>query len=382
MEQLKGQAGAVGAASVATPAAASPSGQEQTALARARSAIASLTTPNGFYAGNDYRQYWTRDVGYSAEVLIAAGYGDTVEAHLKEIFENVSSTGEIPARVQTRAGQIHALDPLLWAKSLEYRGKHALDHHKEFASNYHPGEADNPLIFLVTVKTFERLTGKKEFTENDGEKISRILQLVETLKDKRGMIAGSGWFDAMMNYRGKYTLHNQIWLYKMYKEFGMQDGMQTTKGLLENFWSAEKGYYVDYENGDHLDTLSNAMLLEEDLVPEGRVGAILAAFEKVRTEYGYLNLYPTYPESVCYERLYKYQNSTIWPFVEYHLAKVFVKYGKSDEARGIETMMAARKGVNEWYSPIDGKPDGSKAQLWTAAAYLGVAALDGGGAAR
>jgi glycogen debranching enzyme len=158
----------------------------------------------------------------------------------------------------------------------------------------------------------------------------------------------------------------------MYKEFGMQEEMQKTRKTLESFWNAKLGFYVDYLNGDHFDTLSNTMLLEEDLVPPERVKNILDMLLKVRTKYGYLNLYPWYPFDVCSQHPYQYQNSTIWPFVEYEIARVFIKYGMIDAARRIKSMMEAREGVNEWYSPVNGKPDGSKDQLWTACAYIGV----------
>ncbi len=355
--------------------------QGETVLAGAEQSVAKLATERGFYAGNDYRQYWTRDLGYSVDVLVGLGYADTVEAHLKQILKNQKPSGEIPAMVQTRAGVIHDVThPELVLRSYKYRGVHFLDDLGEYISNYHGVEADNPVIFLTTLKTYERLTGRNTFSGEYEKNIDEILKLIETLTGNNGLIPGSGWVDAMENYRGKYMLLNQVWLYKMYREFDMREKMQAMRSALEAFWDGKQGFYVDYLGGNRFDTLANALLMDEDLVPMDRVKSILAMLSKVRGKYGYVNLYPPYTIGECSEYPYQYQNSTVWPFVEYRLAKVFKKYGMIAEARQIKSMMEARKGFNEWYSPVNGKPGGSKTQLWTASAYVGVSNLVGASA--
>ena len=378
LSDMKTQASGPAALSGAAVPAAQDAAAAKTKEAGA--AIARCATNRGFYAGKDYGQYWTRDVGYSAEVLINAGYADTVAAHLEELLKRQRPSGQIPTEVNTWEGIVRGMDPKLLIRGFEYRGLHAFDDMGEFLANFHNGEADSLLIFLVTVKTYENMTGRDTFSVKHKDQIARLIKYVETLKDANGMVPGSAWFDAMMNYHGKSTLHNQIWLYKMYKAYGMQAQMQRTQGLLESFWDAKLGYYVDYKGGDHFDTLSSAMLLTEGLVPPDRVKPILDMLAKMRTRYGYLDLYPTYPPEVCSERLYEYQNSTIWPFIELRIAQAYAKYGMTNEVRQIKALMESRQGVNEWYSPLNGKPNGSADQLWTACAYLGVSKLVDGGA--
>ena len=374
LSDLKAQS--AGAVAVSGVAVSPPTLRDAAAKAQdARSAIAKCATHKGFFAGSDYKQYWTRDVGYSAEVLIRAGYADTVATHLEDLLKHQQPTGAIPTEIHTLRGLIQGLEPHIWMRGFEYRGKHFLEDMGNLSSNFHGGEADSFLIFLVTARTYESMTGKNIFSTTYKDQIANLIKYVESLKDPSGLIPGSAWFDAMANYHGKFTLNNQIWLYKMYKAYGMQEQAQRTQGLLESFWDAQRGYYVDYKGGDHFDTLSNAMLLNEGVVPPDRAKSVLANMTKALTKYGYVNLYPTYDPGLCTELLHEYQNSTIWPFIELRVAQAYVKFGMTKEAQQIKSLMESRQGVNEWYSPVDGHPDGSKNQLWTASAYLGVSDL-------
>ena len=347
----------------------------------ASSAIAKCATPQGFFAGSDYKQYWTRDVGYSVEVLIKHGYAGTVAVHLEDLLKHQQPTGAIPTEIHTLRGLIQGLEPHIWMRNFEYRGLRFLKDRKDLSSDFHGSEADSFLIFLVTAKTYESMTGKDTFSTTYKDQIAKLIKYVESLKDPSGLIPGSAWFDAMINYHGKFTLNNQVWLYKMYKAYGMQEQARMTQGLLEMFWDAQRGYYVDYKGGDHFDTLSNAMLLNEGVVPPDRAKSVLDNLSKSFTKFGYVNLYPTYDPGLCSERVHEYQNSTIWPFIELRVAQAFARFGQPEKAAQIKALMEARQGVNEWYSPVDGHPDGSKNQLWTASAYLGVSDLAGGSAA-
>ena len=215
------------------------------------------------------------------------------------------------------------------------------------------------------------------FSQEYPEQIASILARIESLKSDQGLLQGGGWLDGMSNFRGSYSLTNQVWLYRLYRDFDMPAQMESARAALESFWNGPKGFYVDRLGSDRLDTLGNAMLLDEGLVPAGRAEAVLAALAGARTRYGYLNLSPVFPAGECSQRPHEYQNATVWPFVEYRVARAFMRYGRTEDARAIKELMESRRGVNEWYSPLDGKPEGSRAQLWTACAYLGVSSLLG-----
>ncbi len=64
-----------------------------------------------------------------------------------------------------------------------------------------------------------------------------------------------------------------------------------------------------------------------------------------------------------------YQNSTIWPFAHNWAVVALAKAGRLREAREELGKMDRLKGFNEFYYP-DGRPGGSKNQLWSAATYI------------
>jgi len=345
-------------------------------LSEAKNTINRCIGPKGFYAGDYYKQYWVRDLGYCIDVLLELGYEELIKSHLLEILKRQKPNGEIPTNVWTKEAFSTILTlPSTWLTAFKYRGFYALKNLTQYTTNFHNWTTDSPMIFLVSIKKYEEFTKDRFFSENYSENINKILKFVENLKSENGMIKGAGWFDAMNNYNDKFTFHNQVWLYKMYKELKMNREAEKVKQSIEKFWNEKLGFYNDYLGSNHFDTLSHALALDFDLIPKNRIEKILKMFQKVCTKYGYLNLYPAYPRNACTQYPNIYQNSTIWPFIEYRIAIVFSKFGMNEELKKIKFMMENREGFNEWYSPLTGKPGGSKNQLWTACAYIGVCSM-------
>lgn len=349
-------------------------------LSEAKSALLKCIGPKGFYAGNDYQQYWARDLGYSIDVLLELGYADLVKTHLLEILKGQRASGDVPTMVQTRKNIIKtSAMPSAWIKTLKYRGWYVFSNVTQYLKSlsrrpFHDWTTDSQMIFLSSVSKYEDFTKGSFFSKNYDKNMERILNFVES-KIGGGVMKGAAWFDAMNNYNDKITFHNQVWLYKMYRGLKMHSKAEEVRNSIEDFWNEEKEIYADYLEGDHFDTLSHALALEEGLVPKEKIGKVLKMFQNILTEHGYLNLYPAYAYSHCTQYPHTYQNSTIWPFVEYRLAKVFLSLGFREEAEKIKMMMEDREGFNEWYSPSGGKPGGSDNQLWTICAYIGVCNL-------
>ena len=115
---------------------------------------------------------------------------------------------------------------------------------------------------------------------------------------------------------------------------------------------------------------------------------ILKGFNIAKTPFGYKNITPYYafnrekalatwyktcrvPFGVFLRnRIGKYQNSAIWPFVEVRVIDALRKLQAKNEAQAATEIMIKRKELNEFYDPTTGAPGGSEGQLWTAAATL------------
>lgn len=158
----------------------------------------------------------------------------------------------------------------------------------------------------------------------------------------------------------------QVLLYKALK--GLRNVRRLKKNLNKLFWNKKLKRYVDSMEGTRVDVLAHAIALQENLIPKDRVKRVLSYLKVARTRSGYLNLFPPFPPSVCGIAPNTYQNSSIWPFVNYELAHAMALVGKRWMARKVITTVE-KLGFSEWYS-IEGKPHGSPYMLWNAATYL------------
>jgi glycogen debranching enzyme len=341
--------------------------------AQATEVIKECRTSRGFFASTHlYPELWVRDLVYSEEVLVRLGYVSEVKAHFEEFLKRQKPNGQIPNVITSRQ-----------------RGL--------FNQAFHSWTADNEILFLIGLQNFSLLAKDSTFISIDKEKIERCLSFVRKRTNSLGLISGLDWRDAMPNYQDKLLLTNQLLLLHLYRIMGFDKWAEDMQDRIVNvFYSDELGFFVDFVSSDgrppagtqRFDSLGNALAILLEVHP---LATALAAriFDGVKSEYGYRNLSPPYKiprispalsarganaflrnGAIFRNRPHNYQNSAIWPFVEARIVRALAKAGEVDEASELAHRMASRSQFNEWYSPDDGTPRGSRGQLWTAAAVL------------
>lgn len=330
----------------------------------------------GFHASTrNYPQLWNRDLVYSMDSLLELGYSKEVKAQLSEFIRHQRRNGRIPTSIREseRFGKI---------------------------PSFHSWTSDTEMLFVIGMIKYAKFASDQSFLEQNLLAISRCLGYIDRHLDKHGLIPGMDWRDAMSNYMGKYLLANQMLLVEMYDALGMTDRssrLRETVNVL--FYSEEHGFYADSVSWRrsvpltqmHLDSLGNSLAILNHTADRERSKSVLSALEGARTQFGYVNITPPYeinkkrillsPRKMhafilngAYRRNdpYTYQNSTIWPFVESRVVAA-MKSAKADEkAEFASSIMAARRAMNEVYSPKTGEPQESEGQLWTAAAIISL----------
>jgi glycogen debranching enzyme len=343
-------------------------------LREAKEVIKKCAGKKGFYAGDDYKQYWARDFVYSLDTILKLGFANLAKSHFIQLFKKQKSTGEIPTLVHNKEDMLNFKGHIsLFLDTLRYRGIKSLHpSNLAYLGKYHRWTADSGILVIVGLKKYEQCTKDFRFLKENEEKIRKLIEFIEGLIDSKfGFIRGSGWADAMVNYNDKFSLCTQVLLYKMYKILKEKKKAKILKNNINSkFWNENLGYYSDHLEGNRFDTLGNALAIIEDIVPNKRIGLLVEKFNIVSTNFGYRNLYPPYKMKECSQKPHVFQNSTIWPFIHAHGVIALVKKGFLEEAKREFMKMTKLKGFNEWYDPFTGKPDGSKNQLWSAALYI------------
>ena len=140
-------------------------------------------------------------------------------------------------------------------------------------------------------------------------------------------------------------------------------------------------YFVD-EHGqreDRFEALGSLLACRTGLVSDC-AGMLLGA---PRTPYGTPSLWPPYPAWLAHETDWDagatadyYHNGMIWPFVEGYAGWMAARAGNTGrllQSIGILANLAGRDlthhELHHWHS---GRPGGSRAQLWSAAGYIGL----------
>jgi glycogen debranching enzyme len=339
---------------------------------QAEAVIKECRTGTGFIASTQfYRQLWLRDLVYSEDALLKLGYCKDVENHLSEFIKFQRSTGQIPTVI-------------------DY-GIKKLDRQR-----YQRCPSDTEILFIIGMHKYASYGGKK-FLEENREAVKSCVTFLESKLDERSLIAGMDWRDSMPVYIGKYLLANQMHLINMYEligDYGKSNLIK--KNVNEFFYLKDQGWYADaiYWDGaylkldSHFDSLGNALAVLNGTASEKVSKSIYKGFDAAKTPFGYRNITPYYEIDrekamltwyrtcrVAFgvflrNRPGKYQNSAIWPFVEAIIVEAFEKMGLISEAKAATSLMIERKGFNEFYDPSTGAPNGSRGQLWTAAATL------------
>jgi glycogen debranching enzyme len=344
-------------------------------LTEAKETIKKCVGKKGFYAGDYYKQYWTRDFVYSLDAILELDFIDLAKSHYTEIFKKQKSTGEVPAFIRNKEDLIPTLIGYFSGilTTINYRGLHVFHPSQlTFFKEHHEWTADSNILAIIGLKKYELYTKDKSLFKENEEKISKILNFVESkVEVEFKFIRGSGWADAMKNYKDKFCLVTQVLLYEMYKFLKEENKAESLKkNINEFFWNEELGYYTDYLGSNRFDALGNSLAIIHEIVPKERIDNLLESFNIASTRFGYRNLSPPYRMSECSQKPNTYQNSSIWPFICANVIISFVKVGLIENAKEEFLKMNKLKGFNEWYCPITGKPKGSNNQLWSAAGYI------------
>ena len=338
----------------------------------AQEIIEACRTENGFNASTHlYHQLWLRDLVYSEDVLLELGYSKDVENHLSEYIKLQRSNGQMPTVID-------------------------YSYSKLIRQRYQRCPSDTEILFVIGMHKYAAVTGNKFFEEHE-EAVKSCLAYLESKLDAYRLISGMDWRDAMPVYIGKFLLANQMLLAEMYELLGNSTASNLIKENVNKlFYLEDLGWYADAINWDgnelkqdhHFDSFGNALAIINGTASEKISEGILRGFDVAKTPFGYRNIMPYYEfdrEKVLLtwyktcrvpfgvflrNRPDKYQNSAIWPFVEIRVIDALRKLRATSEAEAATSLMIERKDFNEFYDPTTGTPDGSKGQLWTAAATL------------
>lgn len=338
--------------------------------------IEQCRTELGFYASTGrYHQLWLRDLVYSEDVLMSAGYQTDVEKHLYEFIKLQQSSGQMPTVID------HSVSRLL-------------------PETYQRCAVDTEILFVIGMCKHAAVAGNRFFDENQ-KVVKDCVAFIESKLNADRLIPGMDWRDAMPVYVGKCLLANQMLLANMYELLGNIEASDTVrKSVAKLFYLENLGWYADnvyWESGelkqdDHFDSFGNALAVINGTASKEAYDGILRGLSAAKTPFGYRNIMPYYEFdrekalttwyrecrvafAVSFEnRRNKYQNSTIWPFVEKRVVEALRKLLALQEAQEAARLLIERKGFNEFYDPETGAPEGSEGQLWTATAV--VSAID------
>jgi glycogen debranching enzyme len=362
----------------------------------AKNVIEKCRTDEGFFASGDlYRDLWLRDFVYSENVLLELGYHENVRRHLETFLKHQLENGQIPTVI-----------PKGWKYPL--------------ISMFHFWTADTEILFVLGMMTYFKITKDHTFIDQHQKQIEKCVEFVRAKTNSLGLIPGYDWRDAMTqsNHATRYFLSNQVLLVQMYDELGRKDDSKALKEIILDLYFSQpkksgsnifptdcicqndeniknkqwKGKEEDseFKFENRLDCFGSSLAILGEIVAGNDAIQIVENIDRLaRTEYGYKNIAPpvkierlqafasinamrAFVKSGAFvrNRPNHYQNSAIWPFVEARIVSAFKKVGFVEKARELSNFMLYRKGLNEWYSPKDGQPLGSRDQLWTAAAVL------------
>jgi glycogen debranching enzyme len=340
-----------------------------------------------------YRDLWMRDLFYSESTLLKLGYQETVRAHFETFLNYQLTSGQVPT----------VISPSGWRRLVSQR--------------FHFWTADTEILFVSGMIVYAKETGDYTFLQENRKRIDRCVEFIRRRVNSLGLLPGSDWRDAIVNYYGrdrKFLLSNQVLLAQMYDDLEMTQDAKTLKDTIRELFflrpfEAGSQYPADCISWDHenvkkpgrervikfecrLDSLGASLAILGDIIAGNLAVEVARHIDlHAKTKYGYRNLTP--PVQIDRFRAFSstntmngfvrngaflrnrqnhYQNSALWPFVEARIVSAFRKVGLSGRAAELSKLMIERDGYNEWYSPMNGRPKGSRDQLWTAAAVLGV----------
>ncbi len=345
-------------------------------LEDAKRVIEACRTERGFRASTQsYPDLWVRDLVYSEEALIRLGYGRVVRAHFESTLRLQRKGGQLPTAVS--------------------RGPRRI-----LSQRYHFWTCDTEMLFVIGAMRYAKLSGDTEFPEARRQDLQRCVDFVEAQKNGAGLIPGMDWRDAMIRYRGKCLLANQVHLSDMHELWGEVEKARSVRDAVKEHFPVEDGesfadavWWADgtLKKYANFDCLGHALAVLDGTAPPAMERGITRGFEMARTEHGIADLFPAYDAerwrafssienikafvrsgAVLRNKPGSYQNSSIWPFVEAKVTEAYVRMGLPQRAKDAYRLALGRKGFYEWYSSATGAPGGSEGQLATASSIISM----------
>ena len=214
---------------------------------------------------------------------------------------------------------------------------------------------DSPSFFVLTVYDYINRTGDRSILSEtvNGKSVFDLCRLVvdrlSTFEDKTGLIVKSGRYNKLdwadqINRTGYVTYVEVLYaraLFCLSTIVGTRDKtrarryremFEQTKGAINKIlWDDEKGYYVNYRDGDFVednlsvDTILAVLFGISDEKQTARLLDNVSALLETRNnqsqqagDFGVMSVYPFYRGADrCYNRSaedYAYQNGGVWPF--------------------------------------------------------------------
>lgn len=277
------------------------------------------------------------------------------------------------------------------------------------------GASDTTPLFLLASGIFRKLTGKKDFLNDE---IQKALVWMEYQSPGDDYLVAqqptSDWRDEqwVLGY-GLYVNTLTYSYLKMLghteRALGLQKAMEhftiTTptnpSHIHEGMLLKKKPYYALWSykiyNSERFDLLGNSLAILSGLASEKRAAEIVEWMENhcdimIQNKDLALKLAPNFfpfilPKDPDWIPRYEhfnlpgnYHNGGIWPFITALHIAALVKTGKSELAREKlflltdlikkSTNRKLEYGFNEWYKAQDGEPMGQDWQSWSASLYL------------
>jgi Amylo-alpha-1,6-glucosidase len=348
------------------------------AYEKARRVISSDIRNERFLAGQGWAEVWTRDSSYSIDLALNLLHPTLSRSTLFAIKEDVPGIGECWA--QDSCGHFGGW-PSLTDAIVGATGAWSL----------YQATGDRKLLDMAYSRTLHSLQraerdawipatglfgGCASFMESNSGYPPRYANNHTILASTSALSTNALYF------------HGYIVAAKMAAVLGQNPAPLQAKAealkqaINKNFWQEDKGYYGYFiDENQHLDPqmegLGEALAIIYGIADSSRAERILHSTPT--TPNGFPCLWPQFPEYAAYigrSEFSYYHDGMIWPFVQAYWGLAAAGYHDEatfgQELNKVLILSQKNDTFMEYYHPQDGKPDGSRNQLWSASGYLGM----------